>query len=81
MPVDDAMRFYKDRIVETKVRSPHTPSTGGRPGTRNWGQRAEFDVKFGENLMREHERDSEEAGRAFERFQSGVYADDKDEEG
>jgi len=78
MPADYAMQLYQAFVVERKVRSPHTPTTGGIPGTRNWNQRAKFDVEFDEKLLSEHERESEQAVLDYERYVTGDY---KDEDG
>ena len=80
MPVDYAMRLYQEDALETKVRSPHTPSTGGKPGTRNWSHRAKFDVEFDENLLSEHETETDRARRDYERYVTGNYTDNQDQE-
>gem|GEM_PF-3675516 len=71
VPAWYAMELYKHHILPLRIRSPHTPTTGGKSGTRDWGRRATFAVNLDERLYNEGERERKEAGRDYERHCSG----------
>ena len=53
-----AMRLYRIYILRLRARwEPHTPTTGGKPGTRNGDKRVPFDYPLDEELF--HEREQE----------------------